>query len=115
MSEVICRAGVYRVDVQAVVLGGGGGPQIWWDCVKEKKKKKKASSQCVPHCTDFTYSALPTELSCLPRLPYLKGTSQFLTTGGDEEEEEEEWEEEGGRRGSTFRTKLKGLDRKSVV
>lgn len=64
--------------------------------MSKKKKKEKASSQCVSHCTDFTYSALPTELSCLPRLPYLKGTSQFLTTGGDEEEEEEEGGGGGG-------------------
>lgn len=103
MSEVICRAGFFRVDVQAVVFWGVGGALRFGETVsKKKKKKEKASSQCVPHCTDFTYSALPTELSCLPRLPYLKGTSQFLTTGGDEEKEEEEEEEGGGGGGQLF-------------
>lgn len=52
----------------------------------------------MPHCAGFTYSALPTELSCLPSSPYLKGTSQFLTT------EEREREREGGE---TF-SKLSG-------
>lgn len=38
------------------------------------------------------------------RLPYLKGTSQFLTTGGDEEEEKEE----GGKGGWGDLQKVKG-------
>lgn len=53
----------------------------------------------MPHCAGFTYSALPTELSCLPSSPYLKGTSQFLTT------EEREREREGG--GNFFKVKWK--------
>lgn len=43
MSEVICRAGVYRVDVQAVVFLGRGGTLRFSGTVSKKKRKKRKS------------------------------------------------------------------------
>lgn len=70
----------------------GGGAQILWKCrlKKEiKKGEKRVSSLCVPHCTDFTYFALPTELSCLPGSLISKEHHSFLQQEGMKRREEE--------------------------
>lgn len=65
------------------------GGHIWRSCegvcvCKKKKKTGGASLQCAPHCTDFTYSALPTELSCLPGSLISKEHHSFLQLGEKE-------------------------------
>lgn len=81
LTEFICRIKVH-LAVERLFSGG----HIWRSCEGVCLKKKKgvrggASLQCAPHCTDFTYSALPTELSCLPGSLISKEHHSFLQLG----------------------------------
>lgn len=80
LTEFICRI---KVHLAAERLFSGG--HIWRSCEGVCLKKggeegegRGASLQCAPHCTDFTYSALPTELSCLPGSLISKEHHSFL-------------------------------------
>lgn len=91
ISQVISCTEVYTVDILAFVLGGPRfGESADLKKRRKKRRKKRASSQCVPHCTDFTYSALPTELSCLPGSLISKEHHSFLQQEGMKRRREEE-------------------------